>query len=184
MAVQERLYTAKDLDNLPDDGHRYELDRGELVIMPPAKKEHGLVVLKASRLLGNHVEVNDLGEVMAEIGYKLESDPDTVRAPDISFISKARMAPLTGEYEEIAPDLAVEVASPGNTVSDMNQKILQYFEAGVRLVWVIFPKTRMVHVYYAADKITVLKGDAMLEGGDVLPGFSVRLSELFTVLDR
>src|SRR5258708_32109357 len=101
MVVQERLYTAKDLEKLPDDGNRYELNRGELIVMPPAKKEHGLVVSQANRLLGNHVVEKDLGEVVAEIGYLLERDPDTVRAPDISFISKARMAPLTVEYEAI-----------------------------------------------------------------------------------
>ena len=76
------------------------------------------------------------------------------------------------------------MASPGNTISDMNEKIIQYFEAGVRLVWIIFPKSRMVHVYQAVDKITVLKGDDSLGGGEVVPGFSVKLSELFAVLNR
>ena len=184
MAQVAEIWTREMVLALPDDGNRYELNRGELIVMPPAKKEHGLVVSQATRLLGNHVAENDLGEVVAEIGYLFRRDPDTVLAPDISFTSKARMAPLTGEYDEIAPDLAVEVASPGNTASDMNEKIVQYFEAGVRLVWLVFPKSRMVHVYHAVDKITVLKGDDLLDGGEVVPGFSIKLSDLFGVLDR
>ena|SRR5258707_7724329 len=138
MAPQERLFSAEDLLALPDDGKRYELDRGQLIVMPPAKREHGLVVLEISRLVGNHVRANDLGQVSAEIGYLLTEDPDTVRAPDVSFTSKARVTPLTGEYDHIPPDLAIEVASPGNTTSDMIEKVEQYFEAGVKRVWVMY----------------------------------------------
>jgi len=183
MVAQEKLYTVADLDALPDDDKRYELDRGRLIVMPPPKPEHGLVVSRMDRFIGNHVDANHLGRVLAESGYQLSSHPDTVRAPDISFTSNARLQPLTGEYLQVAPDLAVEVASPGNTVDDMNQKIEQYFAAGVRLVWVLYPKTRTIYVYTSARKVTILGLEDTLEGGDVLPGFAVSVREIFAVLD-
>jgi Uma2 family endonuclease len=184
MATEARLYTVVDLEALPDDGNRYELDRGMLITMPPPKREHGLIVNQIAYLVTGHVEANDLGEVAAEIGYQLEQNPDTVRAPEVSFTATARLKIISGEYEQTPPDLAVEVASPGNTVSDMNEKIEQYFAAGVRLVWLFFPKTRKIHVYNAANKITVLGEEDFLDGGDVLPGFRVSVHEIFKPLDR
>jgi Uma2 family endonuclease len=183
MVVHEKLYTAKDLEKLPDDGNHYELDRGVLIEMPPTKREHGLVQAKVLALIYNHVDTHDLGQVTGEIGFLLAENPDIVRAPDISFTSKARATPRTGEYDRVAPDLAVEIASPGNTADDMYQKIVQYFEAGVRQVWVFYSKTRTVHVYTSSRTVAILGDSDMLDGGDVLPGFSVKVGDIFSVLD-
>ncbi len=182
MAVHERLYTASDLKALPDDGRRYELDRGRLIVMPPPKREHGLVVLEIAALVRNHVRAHDLGQVSAEIGYLLGKDPDTVRAPDVSFTAQARVAPLKDEYDHVPPDLAIEVASPGNTTSDMIEKIEEFFEAGVRQVWVLYPRRRVIYVYTAPDNVSILRDEAMLQGGDVLPGFAVSVRDIFAVL--
>jgi Uma2 family endonuclease len=182
MAVQERLYTAADLTILPDDGRRYELDRGRLIIMPPPKREHGLVVLEIAALVRNHVRANDLGEVVAEIGCLLTENPDTVRAPDVSVTAKARVTPVVDDYDRVPPDLAIEVASPGNTTSDMIEKIEQFFEAGVRQVWVFYPRRRVVYVYTSPDTVSILRDEAVLDGGDVLPGLAVRVRDVFAVL--
>jgi Uma2 family endonuclease len=184
MAVQEKLYTVQDLEKLPDDGKHYELDRGTLIKMPPTKREHGLVLAEILALIRNHTKAHDLGQVTGEIGYRLSENPDTVRAPDISFTSKARVTPFTGEYDRVAPDLAVETASPGNTADDMNLKVAQYFEAGVKQVWVFYPKTRTIHVYTSARSVAILGEGDTLDGGDVLPGFSVKVREIFSVLEH
>lgn len=183
MTVQERLYTAADLDMLPDD-RRYELNQGRLIVTPPPKREHGLIMLEVARRVGNHVQENDLGGVVVETGYLLAEAPDTVRAPDIAFTSKARIPPLTDDYDRVPPDLVIEVASPGNTTSDMIEKIEQYFEAGVRQVWVFYPKRQVIYLYTSPDDVKILRGDAVLSGGDVLPGFEVTVSDNFAVLSR
>src|SRR5260370_15576065 len=156
MIAQEKLYTVADLDALPDDDRRYELDRGRLIVMQPPKPEHGALVMEIGGFIRDHVRPNHLGRVTAESGYRLSENPDTVRAPDVSFTSNARLTPLSGAYPQVAPDLAVEVASPGNTVDDMNQKIEQYFAAGVRQVWVLYAKTRTIYVYTSARTVTIL----------------------------
>ncbi len=184
MATQERLYTAEDLLALPDNGKRYELDRGRLIVMPPPKREHGLIAMEIGRLIANYVKANNLGIVSTEIGYQLSENPDTVRAPDVSFTSKARVVPAKGEYDRVAPDLAIEVISPSNTQDEIQQKVIQYFRAGTRLVWAFFPKSRSVYVYRSAHEVTILGVEDTLDGGDVLPGFHVEVGEIFSVLDE
>ncbi len=183
MTTRERLYTVEDLEKLPDDDKRYELDQGVLIEMPPPKREHGLVFAELLALIHNHVRANDLGQVVGETGYQLSENPDTVRAPDIAFTAKARVTPRTGEYDRTAPDLAVEIASPGNTADELNQKVVQYFEAGVRQVWVLYPRTRLIYVYTSARRVTILGEEDTLSSGDVLPGFTVTVRDIFTVLD-
>lgn len=183
MAIQDRPYTTEDLSALPDDGRRYELDRGMLIVMPPPKREHGLVLLEISSLIRNHVRAHDLGQVVAEIGYQLSENPDTVRAPDVSFTSKAHLTPRTADYDRTAPDLAVEVASPGNSASDLNEKISQYFQAGVRQVWVLYPGTRTIYIYTSPVKVAILSGEDTLDGKDVLAGFRAKVADIFAVLD-
>jgi Uma2 family endonuclease len=184
MAVHERLYTASDLSKFLDDDRRFELVRGELIVMPPVKRIHGLIANWIAYLLTGFVHERNLGQVIAEAGYLLEENPDTVRAPDVSFIAKSRVAPLTGDYDRTPPDLVVEVASPGNTTSDMNDKIEQYFKAGVRLIWVLYPNTRTVYVYTSARQVRILGIEDTLDGGDVLPDFSIAVRDIFSVLDR
>ena len=108
--------------------------------------------------------------------------PGLVRIPDVAFASWARFPGgrrPKAAIPALAPDLAVEVISKGNTKAEMARKLGDYFRAGVRLVWLVEPKTRTVRVYTAADRFTVLKPGQVLDGGDVLPGFTVRVDELF-----
>ena len=183
MVVQaQHLYTAADLAHLPDDSKRYELVRGELIEMPPPKRSHGIITSHLIILLGTFIRAHDLGEINNETGYRLAEDPDTVRAPDIAFISKARIPPLTDEYDQVLPDLVVEVLSAGNTVEDMDDKIAEYFAAGVRQVWLFSAKNHTIRMHRSPKQITILDANDVLDGGDILPGFSVSVRDIFAVL--
>jgi Uma2 family endonuclease len=181
MTVQEKLYTADELLEISErSDNRYELVKGQLIEMPPTGDMHGVVAMDFGRIMGNFIVENDLGLVVGtDTGFVLFTNPDTVRAPDIAFISKARLTPLTGKYFTIAPDLAVEVISPSESASEINDKILEYFEAGVKLVWLLYPKSRTIHVYTAADEVKIIKVGAILDGRDVLPGFQMAVSDVF-----
>lgn len=175
--------TAEQLAELPADGRRLELIDGELRTMAPAGGKHGQVALSIGRLVANHVHDNKLGRCYAaETGFVIRRDPDTVRAPDLAFVSKACLSGEadSGFLDEI-PDLVVEVVSPSDRASDVTQKALVWLDFGVRLVWVIDPRARLVTVHQPGDVIGLVRGeDAVLDGGDVLPGFRVALSDLFT----
>jgi Uma2 family endonuclease len=187
MAVQERLYSAADLWGLshsPDyDEKRLELSEGILVVMTPAGIEHGSFAMKLGYRITAYAETHDLGIVTAaETGYILFTDPDnkdTVRAPDVGFISKARI-PETGVpegYFQGAPDLAVEVVSPNDSADDVQQKVNQYLQYGTRAVWVFYPKSKSIVVHTQTGAKTLHPGDT-LDGGDVLPGFTLAISDL------
>ncbi len=135
-------------------------------------------------LIWSHVRGHKLGRVFAaETGFKLSTNPDTVLAPDIAFVSAERAKPLTDKFASIAPDLAVEVVSPGNSASELNQKIALYFQAGTRQIWIVYPKTRTIQIYSAPNQIVVLSRADELDGGNVLPGFTLALETLFSILD-
>src|SRR3954452_24163149 len=144
MATEKTLLTADELLSLPDDGMRHELVRGELKTMPPAGGEHGLVAGKLFGRVFVHADTNQLGYVFAaETGVFVEQDPDTVRAPDVAFIARARLpggrAPRG--FLRVVPDLVAEVVSPGDRASELEEKVQTWLHAGVRLVWVVYPST-------------------------------------------
>jgi Uma2 family endonuclease len=172
--------TASELFEMPDDGFRYELVKGELRKMSPAGGEHGAVIWNLSGLLAPHVKVIGQG-FGAETGFKIASDPDTVRAADIAFVRRERI-PSTGipkNFWELAPDLVIEVVSPGDTYSEVHEKVEDWLNAGVRAVWVVDSKRRIVTVYRSmTDVIHLSEGDE-LDGGDVVPGFRCEVSEIF-----
>ncbi len=185
MAVQDRLYTADDLWKLShtDEDKRYELDEGVLIEMAPTGDIHGAVVAQVTYLIMAYVRPHDLGKVSgAETGYRLSTNPDVVRAPDVGLIIKARLKPMTGKYHETAPDLAVEVVSPGDTARQMRRKVDQYLEYGTRLVWVIYPEDRLIDVYQLGHDPRPLKISDTLDGGDVLPGLSLPVRQVFEQL--
>lgn len=182
MAIQEKVVTAEKLLAMPDDGFRYELVRGELRKMPPAGSEHGYVALNIGRLLSDYVRRNGLGRAYAaETGFKLASDPDTVRAPDAAFVSRERVeeAGRVAGYWLGPPDLAVEVVSPGDTHAQVVEKALAWLEAGCRMVLVADPEQRTVTVYRSLDNIRILTEGGTVDGADVVPGWSLPIAEIF-----
>ena len=176
------LVTADQLLHMPEDGYRYELVAGELRKMPPAGCEHGAVGGQLHVLLGQHVRQRKLGRVfLAETGFLLARDPDTVLAPDVAFVCADRLrdTPITKSFWPGAPDLAVEVASPGDTIREIDDKAKAWLAGGARLVWVVNPAWRSVTVYRAANDIRTLTEKDDLTGEDVVPGFSCRVADIF-----
>ncbi|HYG10341.1 MAG TPA: Uma2 family endonuclease [Pyrinomonadaceae bacterium] len=184
MSTTTQLTTADELLAMPDDGFRYELVEGELKRMSPAGHNHGRIAMRLAAPLGKFVADNNLGAVYAaETGFKLKSDPDTVRAPDASFIRQERVEQV-GDTEGFwpgAPDLAVEVNSPGDTVNEVEQKVQEWLSAGARLVWVVSPKLRVVTIYRSLADIVTLTEKDTLDGGEVVPGFQFPVAELFVL---
>src|SRR6266566_5258726 len=165
--------------NLPDK--RTELIRGRLVVRDPGGARHGAVAMRLGYRIMAHAETHDLGRVYAaETGFKLESDPDTVRAPDVAFIAKTRLPEVEPRgYPGWAPDLAVEVLAHDDHPAETLEKIAQWLKAGVRLVWVVDSEKRTGRVYRADGSESLLDSNDALDGEDVLPGFACPLSELW-----
>jgi Uma2 family endonuclease len=182
MTTHVQRITAEELLRMPDDGMRRELVRGELHEMAPSGHTHGRVVMKFSWPLGQYVEEHDLGAVYAaETGFLLATDPDTVRAPDVSFVRRDRLA-LASEakgYFPGAPDLAVEVISPGDVYTEVEEKVGEWLEAGTRMVVVINPRNRTVKVYRSVTDVHVLTEHDTFDGGDVVAGFQLSVRRLF-----
>lgn len=175
------LMTAEELFQL-DNGEPCELVKGEFRTMSPAGGRHGKLAIRISYLVTVFVHEKALGEVFAaETGFILARNPDTVRAPDFAFIAKERMHLIKelDEYIAIPPDLAVEVISPNDRWMRIEEKVTDYLQAGVRLVWVVNPSTQTIHVYRSMADVTVLSLADQLDGGDVLPGFAVPVEQIF-----
>ena len=182
MSTTTQLMTADELLKLPRGRFRYELVKGELKTMAPAGEEHGVVIMNLAVPLGQHVKANNLGVVFgAETGFKLASNPDTVRAPDIAFITRERIERegISKGYGVGAPDLAVEVLSPSDRDVDVKTKVAEWLASGARIVWVVSPKRRTVTVHRALKDIKVLAAQDELDGEDVVPGFRYRVAEIF-----
>jgi len=184
MIVEHELMTAAELLRMPDDGFRYELVQGELHKMSPASHEHGRIAAKMLVRLGSYVEAQQLGEVYAaETGFELAHDPDTVRAPDLAFIGRERVAAAkTAQgYFPGAPDLAVEVISPDDRYTEVDAKVEDWLDAGCRMVIVINPRRRhrTVAVHRSTVDVTTLTLDDTLDGGDVVPGWRLPIREIF-----
>jgi len=174
--------TAEQLARIPDDGKRYELVEGEVRMMPPAENEHGMVTARLTWRVAQHVEERNLGALFAaETGFLLARAPDTVRAPDLAFVTRERLEQV-GSVEGFwpgAPDLVAEVVSPGDSFSDVEEKALAWLNAGTQVVWGVDPKQRQVTVYRSRDDIAVFQSGARLEEPRLLPGWSLRVAELF-----
>ena len=178
----KRLMTGEELMELPEDGYRYELVKGELHTMTPAGRRHGEIAMTLGIVLGNHARAHRLGTVCAaETGFYLSRDPDTVRAPDVSFVAQERIPAEVDadDYWPIAPDLAVEVVSPSDKTAEVLAKVAEYLEAGTRLVWVVYPQTQTVVIYRPSADVRLLSVGDTLEGEDVVPGFACPVGEVF-----
>ncbi len=179
--TSEVLMTLEEYERLPvDDGWKDELSRGRLVREPRPGIQHGRTQLRLGTLLEQFVHARRLGFVVAESGFILERDPDTIRGPDVAFVLREQYGDTPPrKWAEFAPDLAVEILSPTDRPSRMVEKVAQYFGAGTRLVWLIDPEDRTAIVYTSLADIRLLTEDDTLDGGAVLPGFSCLLADLF-----
>lgn len=183
MSTRTRLLTADEFLVWPEEpGFRQELIRGEVVTMPLPGGRHGRVAGKILRRVGDHVEADQLGETFAaETGYIVERDPDTVRGADVSFVARHRLALITNEEKHIpfAPDLAVEVRSPSDRDTEVDEKTQLWLAAGSQLVWVVDPADRTIVVHRRGAEPVVLHENDEIEGGDVIPGFRCRVADFF-----
>ncbi|ABU57795.1 Uma2 family endonuclease [Roseiflexus castenholzii] len=182
MSIEAAAITAEDLAQMSFGEQRVELVRGEVITMAPAGAEHGEIAGFVFGILFSFVRAHNLGSLYAaETGFILARNPDTVRAPDVAFVASERAAQQRGRsgFFEGPPDLAVEVVSPSDTAEDVEAKVLDYLEAGARMVWIVRPRTRTVTVYHSLRAVQVLRPGDLLDGGDVLPGFAVPVAALF-----
>jgi Uma2 family endonuclease len=178
LATGTKLYTADDLLAMGPDA-RFELDRGVLVAMSRSASGHGRVAANAQFAIESHVRPLGLGRVYAaETGFKLASDPDVVRAPDVAFIRRERVPPEGDGYAEVAPDLVVEVVSPGDAAHEIDLKVADYLAAGVRSIWVLYPRTGSVLIHRPEGVVRLRAGDAIADE-PALPGFTCKVGELF-----
>jgi Uma2 family endonuclease len=175
------LMTAEDLLTLRLPNKSTELVRGRLIVREPPSTYHGRVQSTLNVLVGSHVLRHKLGAVFGQdTGFKIKSDPDTVRAPDLAFVDRERVAQIGPRgYAALAPDLVAEILSPDDRPGEVLQKVGEWLEAGVSLVWVIDPDRRIASVYRADGTVTAVAPDGDLAGENVLPAFRCRLSEIF-----
>ena len=155
-----------------------ELVRGQLVVREPPGAQHGSVASRLTYYLGDFVYRKRLGVLFAQdTGFHIESNPDTVRAPDVAFVAQARAGALEERgYSRVAPDLVAEIVSPGDRPAEVRAKVADWLAAGVKLVWVIDPRQRAAEIHRADG--TVSAHAASLDGEDVLPGFSCSINDL------
>jgi Uma2 family endonuclease len=174
------LMTAEELLHARIPDKRTELVRGMLVVREPAGGRHGRVASELARLIGNHVHTHELGTVYAaETGFTLARHPDTVRAPDIAFVRRDRIPdPEPLGYPEFAPDLVVEVLSPGVRPGEVLTKVGDWLNAGTPLVWIVDPERRTARIYRHDGSVRVVVESELLEGEEVLPGFGCPLASI------
>jgi Uma2 family endonuclease len=175
------LMTATDLLTLRLAHKSTELVRGKLIVREPPSTYHGRVQSTLNFLVVSYVRANALGVVFGQdTGFKIASDPDTVRAPDLAFVDRARTAQIPPRgYAAMAPDLVAEILSPDDRPGQVLAKVGEWLDAGVRLVWVIDPERRVATAYHASGDVATVASDSSVSGEPVLPGFSFRLAELF-----
>ena len=183
---ENSITTAGQLLAMPDDGNRYELNQGVLVMMSPAGSEHGSVAGNLFGELFNHVRSLNLGRTYAaDTGFRISSSPDTVRAPDAAFVSHERLATIepTDGYLPLAPDLVVEVVSPNDSSSAVESKAKQWLDAGTKIVLVADPANQSLRVYRDKSQIQVLEAGQVFESGDVCKNWRLSVNDVFQIAD-
>jgi Uma2 family endonuclease len=182
LSARVRNMTAEELLRVPDDGRRYELVRGELRTMAPVGHPHGRIAMRIAAQLFQHVEERGLGTVYAaETGFVLGRNPDTVRAPDAAFVRRERVEEVeeTEGYWPGAPDLAVEVVSPGDAYAEVEGKVAEWLRAGARMVIVVDPSNRAVKIHRGLTDVVALTEDDEIDGTDVVQEWRLPVRRLF-----
>jgi Uma2 family endonuclease len=183
VTIASQLLTADDLLRMPDDGWRHELVQGELRRMPPPGYQHGRTASRIGVSLSVHVDGHDLGVVLAaETGFLLSSNPDEVRAADVSFVSNERLAAAQFQREKYfpgAPDLLFEVLSPSDTYTAVQEKVLLWLRSGARVVVLVDTERHLfvVHKPHSEPEILVFSDSFAAE--EVIPGWSLPVSDAF-----
>ena len=180
MESSAKLMTASELERLVLADKQTELVRGRLVIREPPGTRHGRIAATLSFHVSDFVHRERLGAVFAQdTGFRLQSNPDTVRAPDLAFVAQERASEIPDRgYASVAPDLVAEIVSPGDAPADVLAKVADWLAAGVRLTWVIDPARVEARVYRSDGSLSLIAADGMLSGDDVLPGFSCSLRDV------
>jgi Uma2 family endonuclease len=163
-----------------EDLQDFELIEGELVPMAPTGGEHGQLQVTVGSLLRGHVRATGSGTVFGETGFVLDDGEHTVLAPDVAYVSASRLPADQTGYLKLAPDLAIEIVSPGNLPGDVERKVALYLQSGVRVIWIIYPSQRQVVVHSPGEAPRIYGVADTLPGDDVLPGFSVPVAEIFS----
>jgi Uma2 family endonuclease len=181
MPTATRLLTAEEFWSLPSSRWAELIDGVPIEMSPPGPEATGIAAT-ITWLLSTYVRPRALGKVFTDVGTIIRRNPDAVRAPDVAFIRAERVPaggfPARG-FTDVVPDLVVEVVSPGDTAAEVQSKVREWLEAGVRLVWVVYPSSRTVNVARSLlDRETLAVGD-VLDGGDVIPGFICPVEDLF-----
>ena len=180
MSNTTRLVTADELERMPDDEYRYELVRGRLIRMSPVAPRHGNATVIVASLLWQHVRSKNLGQVWTEVGFRLASDPDTVRAPDVAFVRSDRLPAKDARgFYRGAPDLAIEVLSPDETPAEIREKIADYFTAGTPVVVIVDPDAQHATLHRSSAAPLTLGSDEFLDLDEVVAGFRLQLHEVF-----
>ncbi len=182
LAAEGRLTAEAFYDRYAGSDVRADLVYGRVVELPPTGPEHGELDGNLQFYLKLFLREHRLGKLFINTGFVLDADGDLVRGPDQAFVSNERLQrsprPPRG-FWQVVPDLAVEIVSPDDRAQDLADKVADYLEAGVRLVWVVSPRRRQVYVYWPDQPVDVLGPGQGLEGGEVLPGFRLPLDELW-----
>jgi Uma2 family endonuclease len=181
----KKIWTDEAFIALPDDGHHYEIVNGELIDMGNSGALHGYVCSLLLAALMGYVLPKKLGIILdSSTAFKMKNG--NKRSPDIAFFAKERLQGITelpSGFLEGAPDLAVEVLSPGNTVEEIHDKLVEYFENGTRLAWVIHPNEKYILVYRSGQEPDrLLKMTDSIDGEEIIPGFSLPVAHLFQPL--
>lgn len=174
-----RPFTAEELERRPDL-ERYELWDGQLVPMTPVGHLHGRVVLRLGSLLERHVRERNLGDVVAEVGVKLKSQPDTVFAPDLAFMRRERIPDeVPRGFWRGASDLAIEVLSPEDRHGKMRRKVDEYLARRTPMVVVVDPDRRTVTIHRGGAATVILRSEDTLDLGEIVPGFTCPVARIF-----
>jgi Uma2 family endonuclease len=182
MATVPAMFTYEDLQKMPDDGRRYELIGGEIVVSPSPSRAHQQLVLRLVIQLQAFVEAHRLGEVILA-PFDVRFSPHDVVEPDVLFVSRERLAILGNTYVDGAPDLVIEILSPSTRGRDEGEKLSLYAASGVREYWLVDPANKSFRALAIdADRYRLIPPAGSVVGSRVLPGLEIDAEALFADL--